>query len=72
MRDDQILLDVHEVVDRDGTQFRKLLSAFLEELRDRVALLTLPDRARKERRRERLRIRIGSAGGRAGRLALAN
>lgn len=42
VRDDEILLDVHKVVDRDGPQFRELLSAFLEELRDRVALLALP------------------------------
>ena len=71
VRDDQILLDVHEVVDRDGTQFRELLSTFFEELRDRVALLALPGwRTRKIKGFSRIRLR--SAGRQAGGFGAAN
>lgn len=41
MRNDQVLLDVHEVVDRDGPQLGELLPALVEELSNAVALLAL-------------------------------
>lgn len=44
MRDDEILLDVHEVVDRDGAEFGELDAALFEEDGDRVALLALRER----------------------------
>lgn len=43
MRDDQVLLDVHQVVNARATELRKLLPAFLEEDSNVVALLALND-----------------------------
>jgi hypothetical protein len=41
MGNDQILLNVHHVVDGDASQLGELGSALLKELGDRVALLAL-------------------------------
>jgi len=41
MRNDQILLDVHHVVNTGPTQFRELCPAFFQELSDVVALFAL-------------------------------
>ncbi len=41
MRDDQVFLDVHEIIDVDASEFGELLTGFFEKGGDLVAFLDL-------------------------------